>query len=421
MLRNISWYGLDKLLKMLSLLATSIVVSRVVGIDDYGVYSYFIALNTLIIPLVLLGLDDYCYQKFASRKRKKNKVIIGNVNAIRLMANGGVIVLLILLTPFINHNSFVILFVLGLGNFSSVFTIYQYWNSANCENKVNAISSIISTFLFVIVKVFILLSGLEYTVFQMILLYTVEVCISAIVNFSLSKIQFNFMFNWRIIRILLYKAMPMTVSGVAIVAYYKMDQIMLGTMSSYRDVSVYAVQAQLLMAVNLLLQILINGSFPQWFNKRKLDYCIIGALSRFLFLVSSILWILTFFISQPVIEFLWGEDFSDVTFLLLITIIGTLFSGFGAIGAKILTFENLQNYRMKRVLIAMVINFIMNLMLIPVYGYYGAAIATVFSQLYSGLIGNFFSRKTRWLVLRQFSFFSYSSWSIRDINKIFKI
>ncbi|MBJ6958568.1 polysaccharide biosynthesis C-terminal domain-containing protein, partial [Vibrio cholerae] len=87
-----------------------------------------------------------------------------------------------------------------------------------------------------------------------------------------------------------------------------------------------------------------------------------------------------------VIEFLWGEDFSDVTFLLLITIIGTLFSGFGAIGAKILTFENLQNYRMKRVLIAMVINFIMNLMLIPVYGYYGAAIATVFSQLYSGLI-----------------------------------
>ncbi|HIH0826119.1 TPA: oligosaccharide flippase family protein, partial [Vibrio cholerae] len=364
MLRNISWYGLDKLLKMLSLLATSIVVSRVVGIDDYGVYSYFIALNTLIIPLVLLGLDDYCYQKFASRKRKKNKVIIGNVNAIRLMANGGVIVLLILLTPFINHNSFVILFVLGLGNFSSVFTIYQYWNSANCENKVNAISSIISTFLFVIVKVFILLSGLEYTVFQMILLYTVEVCISAIVNFSLSKIQFNFMFNWRIIRILLYKAMPMTVSGVAIVAYYKMDQIMLGTMSSYRDVSVYAVQAQLLMAVNLLLQILINGSFPQWFNKRKLDYCIIGALSRVLFLVSSILWILTFFISQPVIEFLWGEDFSDVTFLLLITIIGTLFSGFGAIGAKILTFENLQNYRMKRVLIAMIINFIMNLMLI---------------------------------------------------------
>ncbi|WP_028024883.1 flippase [Enterovibrio calviensis] len=419
MLRNISWYGLDKISKVVSILLTSVVASKTLGVEGYGEYSFYIAINTILLPIALLGLDDYCYQKLVSRKKGRTDIIIGNVLSIRLIAN-----LFILACTFLfiytcdSYNSGMVL-ILVTSNFFSMLSIYQILNNAISKNRINAFCSSLCTFLFVLVKVYIFYNEEYINIFSMVIVYSVEVSFSLILTVLFVGIKPKFRFDQKVVKILVIKSLPMTISSLAIVVYYKMDQVMLGLMRDYTQVSMYSIQSQVLMAVNLLIQVLINGSYPKWINNNKLNYGYIEALSRVLVGLSILMWISIYIFMGFIVDILWGNEYYDVRNLLLITVVGTLFSGLGAIGSKILTFENLQVYRMKRVVIAMIINLLLNIMLIPSYGYYGAAVATVASQFYSGVVGNIWSEKTRWIAVKQINYFKICNF--RDLKVLFRV
>jgi O-antigen/teichoic acid export membrane protein len=101
------------------------------------------------------------------------------------------------------------------------------------------------------------------------------------------------------------------------------------------------------------------------------------------------------FLSERLVTVLYGDTYKDAAQVLMIYIWAGVFVSLGVASGAWLTSQNLQNHAFYRTFFGAIINVIMNLVLIPIYGMIGSAIATVIAQMMAALLFDVFSSKTR--------------------------
>ena len=99
--------------------------------------------------------------------------------------------------------------------------------------------------------------------------------------------------------------------------------------------------------------------------------------------------------SHQVINFLYGESFSDAGGVLMVHIWSAVFVFLGVASSKWFISEGLQRYSFYRTVSGALLNIALNLLLIPEYGIYGAAIATLCSQMVASYLFNLMNHKSR--------------------------
>jgi len=88
-------------------------------------------------------------------------------------------------------------------------------------------------------------------------------------------------------------------------------------------------------------------------------------------------------VSPMLIELLFGAGFAESSAVLRVHIWAAIAVFLGVASSQYLTNEGLQKLSLYRTLIGLVINVVLNLILIPVYGAMGAAIATLISYFFA--------------------------------------
>ena len=165
---------------------------------------------------------------------------------------------------------------------------------------------------------------------------------------------------------------------------YKIDVLMLKAMTTYASVSIYTTGVNIseqCWAIpdtirDILLSKLTNG-------KNESEVCMVLRLSN----------TLTLFIQAGLLAFgyfvillLYGADYRESFFILSIAMLGS----YGMIYTKMITAYNVVEGKQKKTLLFMFItatvNIIVNTYTIPLWGIYGAAIASVISYNLSGII-----------------------------------
>ena len=99
--------------------------------------------------------------------------------------------------------------------------------------------------------------------------------------------------------------------------------------------------------------------------------------------------------SNWVVGILYGPDFAAAGPVLAVHIWASVFVFYGVAQGPWDLVENLTRLAMVRIVIGAVVNIVLNLWLIPLYGALGAAIATVVSQALAAVILNVIHEKTR--------------------------
>ncbi|OEF10077.1 oligosaccharide flippase family protein [Aliivibrio logei] len=415
--KNISWLALEKVIKLISMFVTSIILSRALGVFDFGLYNFIISITLLVSPFVMYGFDEYCFQKFITIKSKKYlEKLINTCVSIRLLLSLLAISLSLIMYLF-SYSDKIIYFIIAISHLTlSSLSIFQIYNNAKLKSIINAKVNLAVMILMIGIRflLFKLNVGLEIYLFT----YSLELMIIGIMSYKTYpgnvRIDFDFKFFFMISK----KVLPLMASSLAIVVYYKIDQMMLGFMVGFDAVGIYSIQAQVVLAVNLFLQIIINGTFPAWFENGVIkDNLLIGVykISIWFSLISITV---SFFYSELFIDIFWGKEYIQASEVLIITLFGTIFSGIGFISSKQMIFMKLQYFRMKRVIFGMFINIILNLILIPIIGINGAAIATVIAHVYSGVLGNAFSIKTRPILSKQL--ISFKLYKVSEIIYLYR-
>lgn len=193
--------------------------------------------------------------------------------------------------------------------------------------------------------------------------------------------EYNFSYHQIFVR-----SYPMALSAIAYFIMQSIDIIILTIYEGFESIAYYSVAVKLatatalaLMSVNIVIAPKIAEIYStNDFNKLNK---LINDSARIIFIISVPILIILFIFSDFVLS-LFGENYVLAREALLLLLAGQFFSSLCGPGAIYLNMTGKQKKLNTILILGLVINIILNLVLIPIYGMEGAAAATLISMIF---------------------------------------
>ncbi|NVN96541.1 MAG: polysaccharide biosynthesis C-terminal domain-containing protein, partial [Bacteroidetes bacterium] len=174
---------------------------------------------------------------------------------------------------------------------------------------------------------------------------------------------------------------PLMLSSAAAFVYLKIDQVMIGKMMGEAAVGIYAASVKITEIFYFIPGIICGSLFPAIINAKKTDDYIykkrLKSFYYFLGILGLLLSIIVVILSKPIINLLFGIKYIESIYILRVYIWSSIGLFLGSGITYHLMAENKTKLIFKINLLAMIINIVLNLILIPIYGLVGATIATL--------------------------------------------
>ena len=385
-LANTSWLFFERILRIIISFVVTILVVRYLGPKDFGLYSYTLSFYMLFSSFSSLGLEAITTREIVKYPARKDE-INGTVFLMRL-AGSVIAIILIALTLFLTNEdkSTSILILLASGSFLfQSFLVIEYYFRGKVAAKYSAFALSASIILSSILKViFILIKApLIYFVFAVVFEYFALAC-GLVIVYHINKLSvFNWKFSRELTLQLLKDSWPLALSGIVVMIYVRIDQIMIKYMMSEEAVGYYAAAVRLCEAWYFIPVTLCNSIFPAIVNAKTVSQDFYN--NRMQKLYDILTWMaigiaipITIFSGQ-IINLLFGSEFLSAVPVLTVYVWAGVAVFLGVASSQYLINENLTKLSFVRSLIGMILNVVLNLILIPMYGIIGAAIATLVS------------------------------------------
>jgi PST family polysaccharide transporter len=198
---------------------------------------------------------------------------------------------------------------------------------------------------------------------------------------------------------LLKESWPLILSGLAVIVYVKIDQIMLGQMLGDKAVGLYSAATRISEVWYFIPTTIVASVAPAIYAAKKeaseaTYYRQIEKLFRLLSLSSITIAVPMSFLSTTIITMLFGNSYAPAGPILAIHIWSALFIFIGVAASPWFIAEGLTQLSFQKNLFGAMTNVLLNLILIPIYDGVGASIATVISYGVS-ILANALDDRTR--------------------------
>jgi len=204
-----------------------------------------------------------------------------------------------------------------------------------------------------------------------------------IVNWKVVKIvpKFNFVF----LKKLQIEALPFGLFFVIITLYSYVDTVMLSFMRTDAEVGWYNAAYKIYEGLAVFPFIICAVLYPrlsQLFVLNKKAHSLLSSRgAKYMFITSLPILICGIILSKDIINILFGEGFQNSVVALQILLVGVVFVFQIPLFQIILNSVDKQKVVMYVGLVGLIANIFLNLLLIPRYGFKGAAATTVVSEL----------------------------------------
>ncbi|HLF20181.1 MAG TPA: flippase [Bacteroidota bacterium] len=386
-LLNTGWLVFDKVFRMGVGLVVVVWIARYLGPGQFGSLNYAISLSALFGSIAGLGLESIVVREIVHDPSQKDTVL-GTALALRV-AGGVFAVVFCMIATFtistIDPGIRLLVFVIVLGYIFQAFDVVDFWFQAKVQSKFSVISKSIVFFSLSVLRIVCILAQASLVVFAV--LATIEIVLGSIAMVVSYRIFGNDVRAWNYSRSvaarLLKDSWPLILAGMAIVAYLKIDQVLLGSMLDMKSVGVYSAAVRMVEVWYFIPGTITVSVFPSLVEARKNNreqylrwlqklYDAMAGLSVFIAIFVSLF-------SGSIIGWLYGASYSEASAILTIYVWSGVATFLGVASSQYLLAENLSKHSMYRTLIGMVLNVLLNVLLIPRYGMVGSAVATLVS------------------------------------------
>lgn len=398
---NSVWLLSEQVLRMSVALFIGIWVARYLGPEQFGLFSYVIALKVLFSNIVKLGLDDVLVKEMVPVKDEK--MILSTSFWMKLI--GFVVAFLALYTslPMVSGDAkFNNYIVIALSGF-----VFQGFDAIKCyfQSKVLAkyasICMVVQLVISSIIKVYLIsIEASLHLFFWVIFFDQLSLSVSYVVAYSVNrkKIPYLRCFDLKLAKQLFKESWPLMFSGFVTLLYMRIDQIMIKSILGLHSIGIYSAAVKLAEMWYFIPVLLSLSLFPAILkikdNTKKYNN-MIQLLYRFMALIAIPLSIVMSMYSKEIIVLLYGEAYSSAAGVLSISIWSNVFVFISFIFTKHLLASNSTLDVLKRTIAGALLNISLNYYLIPLYGIEGAAIATLFSHIFSNYLFDLVDRKYR--------------------------
>jgi len=386
--RNLSWNFFGQFIGKSSLLLFHIFFANLIGAASYGEFSFiFVGGLILLQPVLDLGLNQII-TKWVSRG---NIEVVSLSFSIKSIISTFVIPLVLLVGWWFNINFFLLITITGFFFFNtlqqSLFGILRGIEDLRPESLISAIQNLLA---FSVLGIFILIDFSEPWIGSLILMIS-RLSGTLILSGVIWKKYYPILKNKNSDNLVLNKSIIWRESlslGLVIFLiqfYFRIDTIMLGILSSNKEVGLYNMAFNLMEGTFFIPTIIMASIFPGLSKGNFfLSYFRKGA---YLLTISGILCgIITFFLADFIINIFLAQEFLNSVGLLKILSFAIPLVFWGYLTTQSLIALDLSKFFLLVTAFGLSINVILNFLLIPEKGASGAAIATVITEAFIPLI-----------------------------------
>lgn len=394
-IRNAGWIFAEKFVRIFVGFVLFALISRVLGPTEFGFLSYYQTIATMLLAITSLGFDNVLINKF--HQSKDHDKIFSTAFWSRIGCSIFVITIFIIGLYFETsplQNKMVLIACLISLVFQTQNTYFSYYQSqlkAAIITKVSLFSLVISS----LFKVFLLYKKAGMLWFA--LSYSFDFFVSFVFIMLISNkkkyISINlFYFRTSILKVLLKESWPIIASSIIIVLYTRLDQIMIMKMLGADSVALFSVAIKIAEAYIFIPAALVTSYYP--LISRKTSRTNVIFYFDVVYFSAFFMGLLVAVSAYYLIPLMFGVHYLDSYYVMLILLLGTTFAVFGSACTNLMIIYGLTYLRLIRAIFGLLINFSLNLILIPRFGIIGAAFSSLISQVFAAWISNAFNKKT---------------------------
>jgi O-antigen/teichoic acid export membrane protein len=399
--KNSSWMLGEQMLRMVAGLLVGIWVARYLGPEQFGIFSYVLAFTALFSSIAKLGLDGIMVRELVNHPDRQD-VYLGTAFWMKVLGAFLVMALIALVLPWTSNDSTTTLyiFIIASGLVFQSFEVVDFYFQSQVLAKFVSICKVIQLTLSSLLKIYLVLTGSELIWFIWVILFD-QITLSVTLFFAYRYQQVKLLplsqFDFLVAKSLLKDSWPLILSGIVVMIYMRIDQIMIKEMLGEYEVGIYSAAVRL-SEVWYFIPILVTSSlFPAIVNAKKISEALY--LQRLQRLYTFMIWmaisiaIPMTFLSDWLIVLLYGEAYRAAGQVLEIHIWAGVFVFLGVGFGRYLITENMTKIYFYRTATGAFLNIILNYFLIPFYGISGAAISTLLAQAITNYVYDIFNKE----------------------------
>ncbi|HIM40894.1 MAG TPA: flippase [Methylophaga aminisulfidivorans] len=402
-LQNTGWLFADKVLRMGLAFVVTIWLARYLGPEQFGLLNFAMAFVALFGAIATVGLNSVVVRDLVKFPEKTSSILSTSIS---LQILGGLITfsLIVLAIHFLKPEDALaraIAIILGLSMVVKFSETIKYWYESQVQSKFVVWAESAVLVLFAAIKILLILQQAPLISFAWaIFAETVVLAIALIILYSIqSKTSKIWQPQLCQAKTLLRESWPLILSGLSVMVYMRIDQVMLGQMLNNEAVGIYSAAVKISEMWYFVPIAIVASVYPAIISSKEKSESLYQQRMQNLYdlmvYISVFVALIVTFSADWIVISLFGDAYSESGFVLAVHIWIGLFVSLGVASSKWFLLENLSKLIFYRTLYGALLNVLLNLVLIPSFGIKGCLIATLISYSFAALWFDAFAKKTR--------------------------
>lgn len=396
--RDTAWLGTGEIVSRLFLLFLFIYAARILGPEGFGIFNFALATASVFVIFSNLGISDITTRELA-KDQEKIKHYPG-ILLLRIILSIGAFIVIFIASFFLTQDEQIrkVIWILGVYVLTHSFLIIVYsFFRAQKKMKYEALIRILEAFLITIIGFFILIQipsvinlSWAFLIATLIIAFFSIIFFSVIIKPVWNSWDLSFWKNF------LKISWPIGIAYAFGMIYIRIDSVMMGFLGQIIEVGWYSAAYKIAGALIIPSSLIGTSFFPvlsKLFKESKEKFKeTFKFYIKIMIVLALLVAIIGLVFSSYIIKVFYGPIFSPAVLALQILIIMSALNYIYGPFYLILIAANKQKKVFRISFIGALINIILNIILIPYYSLYGAAIATLITYIFLAVSAIYYSR-----------------------------
>lgn len=398
--RNFSYNIVYQILILILPLITAPYISRVLGVESVGIYSYTYSIANYFVLFAMLGINNYgnrCVAKSKSDEKALSK-ICSSIYALQLIASIIVILIYCIYVMFfekIEYKPYAwiqLIFVI-----SSVFDINWLFFGLEKFKVTITRNMVIKTLSVILIFVFVKTKS-DLIIYTLILALTTLISQISLWPFLKKNVRLQ-RAKWEDIKVHIKPNLMLFIPVIAISIYNIMDKIMLGRLANTVELGLYENSERIINVPISVIAALGTVMMPRIscllaLKEEEKAKIYMDKSMIFIMFVSIPITFGIMAISEDFAPIFYGNEFVKAGNLIKILAITIIFKSWAnVIRTQYILPKEKDKFYVISVLLGAIVNFVLNILLIPNFKALGAIIGTIVAEFVVAMYQTYSVRK----------------------------
>lgn len=387
--KNIIYLTSGELLSKILQFVLMVYAARLLDQASFGKFSFALSLSFIAIIIADLGINQLLIREIARSRENANKYFINSFVVKLAFAFITWLFIILLLNGLgypedTRHVVYAIWFFTMISTFTDLFySIFRAFEKMFYDSLIKILRMVILT----AIGLYVLFKGYGVLAFSATFIL-VEAIMVVIAYFIASRkfIKPEFRLSLDFMKSLVKEAFPLGAAFIFSSIYFYIDSVMLSKMRGDVEVAIYSVAYNLALAILFIPAVYTNAIYPvmsRYYKTSKENLVLLYTKSfKYLYIIGLPISAGLYLLADRIIVFFYGKEYLASVIALQIISWFLFLKFINYLIAYTLSSTDQQGSRMIGQGLTAVFNVALNLILIPKFGYKGAAISTFLTEIF---------------------------------------